>query len=418
MSDYPDADPPLDAEAQAAVDKVLAENDFSPTFAADFDHLPWHYSAEEQAALTVTASIGEFSPPVGQPRDWHGRWLAKGGAGGGAPALPPAPAPSAAPAAPASSPHTVPSSSTRSTGADAQALADSVIGGKPIEVDGADVDDVVERFANAPGPVDLTLVSVKGAANCFSEMRGNGIPRSKMPQIPKDRLSQFQDELRNSGFEFHPDRADPGTLKATQSELDGKKVGGMITSIHGGKMDLETDPLWVSSDGKVLDGHHRWAATASISQDCGGCLDVPVIRVNAPMDTLLSFAQGFVDRAGIARVGIGAAAGRMAMADQPYYGMATDEADGVDDADLENLAHGDGSSLPDFTAQYGGTAADAAPPAADGQQAVPYGDRFVQTEPMLELQPNEVFVPPTIEELGQGSTGTILNTETGESRPA
>lgn len=45
-------------------------------------------------------------------------------------------------------------------------------------------------------------------------------------------------------------------------------------------------------------------------------------------------------------------------------------------------------------------------------------DRFVQTEPFLELGPNEVFVAPTIEELADGKTGTIVDTATGVERPA
>ena len=46
----------------------------------------------------------------------------------------------------------------------------------------------------------------------------------------------------------------------------------------------------------------------------------------------------------------------------------------------------------------------------------PQDSRFVQTEPFIELAPNEVFIPPTIDELAAGSIGRIRNTVTGEER--
>jgi hypothetical protein len=55
-------------------------------------------------------------------------------------------------------------------------------------------------------------------------------------------------------------------LKATQSELVGVKVAGMSKVLEDpnhpayGKI---TAPIYVSKDGYVLDGHHRWAAIVS-----------------------------------------------------------------------------------------------------------------------------------------------------------
>ena len=37
----------------------------------------------------------------------------------------------------------------------------------------------------------------------------------------------------------------------------------MMRSARAGTFDMLKDPIWVSNDGKVLDGHHRWAAATA-----------------------------------------------------------------------------------------------------------------------------------------------------------
>lgn len=241
----------------------------------------------------------------------------------------------------------VPKGSTRSSGADHGSLAKSALGGKPVKLKPEDTDDVVAQFATHDAPVDLTLLTVEGMPGMFSEMRGNGVPRAEMPQIPVEQLGNFQTTLTEAGITFAPDKIDPAQLKATQSELDGRKVGGMMGAMREGKMNLQGDPIWVSSDGHILDGHHRWAAAASISADCGGCINIPIIKVDVPMSQLLQFANDFNDDVGVKRKAFGEGLSMTEFADEkkPKYGMATDEADGVDDADLADLAHGDGSAF-------------------------------------------------------------------------
>jgi hypothetical protein len=180
-------------------------------------------------------------------------------------------------------------------------LADQVISGQPIDVNPPDVDDVVEHFADNPDPVDLTLLPQ------FSAMRGGGRPRSEMPQIPKEHLGTFQEHLRADGYSFVPDAVDPAELQATQSELDGKNVGGMMRSARDGTFDMLKDPIWISNDGHVLDGHHRWAAATALSTNCDppGCVQMPVIRVDMPMSELLTYADRFNDEMGVERLGFG-----------------------------------------------------------------------------------------------------------------
>jgi Zeta toxin len=246
----------------------------------------------------------------------------------------------------------------------AAAYAETVKAHKPVHVDEVDVDDVISNFADSPEPVDLTLMDQ------FAAMRASGIPRAEMPQIPKEHLQTFQDQLNQRGIHFDPPAPiDPRNLQATQAELDGKNVSGMMASARDGSFDLLKDPIWFSNDGHILDGHHRWAAATALSMNCGGCVSIPGIRVDMPISELLAFANAFNDSVGVERRAFGvsmptqpgpqaapaapavAAAGTPPMP-QPdengYYTMATDAEDGITDEDLVGLPYGvepDGSAF-------------------------------------------------------------------------
>jgi hypothetical protein len=251
----------------------------------------------------------------------------------------------------------------RTTGADVDALANDVIGGKDITVDPIDADDVIRNFADHSGPVDLTAVTINGAPNMFSAMRTLGVPRDQMPQITPDVQAEWFSTLSQQGIGYEVQKVDPSSLSATQSELNGQKVGGMIKAMEGGTMSLEGDPLMVSNDGHVLDGHHRWAATAAMSADCGGCIQIPVMVIDLPIAKLLPLANNWVDQKGIPRAGVGdpskiAKAGMspwiftikgMAFETKltvsnplpagEFVKCATDVEDGVTEADTADLPH-------------------------------------------------------------------------------
>jgi hypothetical protein len=233
-----------------------------------------------------------------------------------------------------------------------------VVSGEPIPpppFQPTDLEPIITGFAANPDPVDLTLVPP------FDAMRGSGRPRAEMPQIPKQHLNTFQDRVKANGWALTADEVDPQSLSATQRELDGKSVGGMINSARAGSFDLTADPLWVSSDGHVLDGHHRWAAASAMSAACGGCPEarVPVVRVDAPMSALLPFADQFNNEMGVQRQAFGvptpqtgpavpAAPVPAAVAAGPpqpdadgYFTMATDAEDGITDEDFEGLPKGE-----------------------------------------------------------------------------
>jgi hypothetical protein len=286
----------------------------------------------------------------------------------------------------------------RTSGADTTALANEVINGGEITIDPVDADDVISQFADVKDKyVDLTAVTLDGNPNMFSEMRGRGVPRDQMPQITPDVQPQWWEALSSQNIGVMKDDIDPSALSATQSELNGSKVGGMIRSMQNGSMDLQGDRLMVSNDGHVLDGHHRWAAAAALSADCGGCIKIPVFVIDLPIAKLLPLANDWVDEQGIARAGKDAPSKpRQAAAMSPrfftmdpvrfatqipfdpakqvqpgdYERAATDIEDGVTAEDLADGPKGDSSILNE-------QAATPAPPAPATGEARAHGPRIV-----------------------------------------
>lgn len=140
-----------------------------------------------------------------------------------------------------------------------------------------------EKGEKAPN-FNLCKVSVPGT-NLYCD-DNKGIPRSEMPQfkgtpqagspadkLPKDENGEadteefFKQMLNKKGIKVsEPIAVNPDRLKATQSELVGVKVAGMSKVLDNpdhpayGKI---TAPIYVSNDGYVLDGHHRWAAVVA-----------------------------------------------------------------------------------------------------------------------------------------------------------
>lgn len=162
-----------------------------------------------------------------------------------------------------------------------------------------DLDDVITRFADSPQSVDLTLLPQ------FDRSKSLGIPRVEMPQIDEQYLEEFQQRLQTAGHAVHFETTDPSNLTATQNELDGRQVGGMLGATRKGELDLVDNPIWTSQDDHILDGHHRWAVASAISQNCGGCIEIPILRVDMTMTDLLAFANAFNDEKGIKRKAFG-----------------------------------------------------------------------------------------------------------------
>ncbi len=142
------------------------------------------------------------------------------------------------------------------------------------------VADAKAKGEKAPN-INLCDVTVPGTnLYCDDNM---GIPRSEMPQfkgtaqpgtkaanMPVDASGEvdtepvFREMLKEKGIKVTQTEVPADKLKATQSELVGAKVVGMMGALEKDpNHEKITAPIYVSRDGFVIDGHHRWAAVAA-----------------------------------------------------------------------------------------------------------------------------------------------------------
>lgn len=175
-----------------------------------------------------------------------------------------------------------------------------------------------EKGEKAPN-FNLCQVSVPGT-NLYCD--GNiGIPRDEMPQfkgtpepgspadkLPKDKSGEadteefFKQMLEKQGIGVsEPHAISPDRLKATQSELVGVKVAGMEKALEENpEHPAITAPIYVSNDGYVLDGHHRWAAIVAYNAahpDKQIPMNVRVI--DEPIRPLVKRSNAFAEAIGI-----------------------------------------------------------------------------------------------------------------------
>lgn len=169
------------------------------------------------------------------------------------------------------------------------ALADDVINGEPVSIAPQDAADLIEILGRHTEPVDLTLV--RATPVLFTKVADNPLSRDEMPQIPEDLIDEFRSFLEADGVTVELRDVDPVDVFATQNQLDGRKVGKMITAIRNDQFTPE-HPAFVSSDGYILDGHHRWAALAALSLDGSERLMVTA-WTSVRIETLLGYADEF-----------------------------------------------------------------------------------------------------------------------------
>ena len=177
-----------------------------------------------------------------------------------------------------------------------------------------------EKGEKAPN-FNLCQVTVPGT-NLYCD--GNkGIPREDMPQfkgtpvpgspadkLPKDENGEadteefFKQMLEKDGIKVsEPTAVPPDRLKATQSELVGPKVAGMskvLADPNHPAYEKITAPIYVSNDGYVLDGHHRWAAVvAHNASNPDNQIPMNVRVIDEPIEPLVKRSNSFAEKMGI-----------------------------------------------------------------------------------------------------------------------
>jgi hypothetical protein len=156
----------------------------------------------------------------------------------------------------------------------------------PEELDkfNTDIQKVAQQIADAKAKgeqapnINLCDVTVPGT-NLYCD-DNLGIPRDEMPQFkgtaqPGSRAAGmeadasgevdtepvFREMLQQKGIKTLQTEIPADKLKATQKDLVGAKVIGMMGALEKDPTHPKiTAPIYVSRDGHVIDGHHRWAA--------------------------------------------------------------------------------------------------------------------------------------------------------------
>jgi hypothetical protein len=133
-----------------------------------------------------------------------------------------------------------------------------------------------------------------------------GSPADKLPRDPRngevDTEEFFKEMLNKEGIKVsEPQAVPPDRLKATQKNLVGDKVAGMYKGLEENPQNPDlTAPIYVSNDGYVLDGHHRWAAIVAYNAknpDKPIAMNVRVI--DEPIKPLVKRSNAFADHIGI-----------------------------------------------------------------------------------------------------------------------
>jgi hypothetical protein len=107
-----------------------------------------------------------------------------------------------------------------------------------------------------------------------------------MPQILQPRIPDFLSELEAGGVKVERGSAKVGELKPTQAEIHVEHVREMLEKVPEANL---RKAVIVSSDGYVLDGHHRWAALHMKGAD----EEIATIEVGLPIRKLLDVARGY-----------------------------------------------------------------------------------------------------------------------------
>ena len=113
--------------------------------------------------------------------------------------------------------------------------------------------------------------------------------RSEMPQLDGEQVEKFVEELQAAGLNVVRTSVEVGDLKPTQKHVDSDKVREMAENAGRGEFPKIRDPVIVSSDFHILDGHHRWAALRALSPRN----IMQIIQVDLPIDDLVTLARRF-----------------------------------------------------------------------------------------------------------------------------
>jgi hypothetical protein len=176
---------------------------------------------------------------------------------------------------------------------------------------------------------DPCTITVKGVSLfCTEKIRTeefpHGIPRIEMPQfksltpiqgseadkLPRDDQGEvdasgaFLAHLTDLGVKTEVQSVLARKLKASQAEMEGAKVAGMMLNE---KRNPKEAHIWVSKDGYVIDGHHTWASAVGRDAEDGNLdndMKMKVVVVDMPMSEVYHLAKKWTRAYGLPGHGV------------------------------------------------------------------------------------------------------------------
>ena len=109
------------------------------------------------------------------------------------------------------------------------------------------------------------------------------LPRNLLPQIPNDKFDDFREYMENNDISSKLIRLPGKYIKPIQSQLNKDKIKKIISD---GEV---SNPLIISYDNYLLDGHHRWAAELVKNINC----KIICLQFNCPITKLLELGHLF-----------------------------------------------------------------------------------------------------------------------------
>jgi hypothetical protein len=140
------------------------------------------------------------------------------------------------------------------------------------------------------------------------QFKGKAIPGSKAANIDADAGGEvdtepvFREMLKQKGIKTLQTEVSADKLKATQKDLVGAKVIGMMGALEKDpKHPKITAPIYVSRDGYVIDGHHRWAAIVAYNaQHPDAQIQMKTTVLDMDIKDAIPMANKFAEDMGIA----------------------------------------------------------------------------------------------------------------------
>jgi hypothetical protein len=173
--------------------------------------------------------------------------------------------------------------------------------------------------------INVCKISVPGTnlfcgASIATDKYPDGVPRIEMPQLSgipikgsrADKMPRIDDEgnvdIGKLFSEEYLANLDPpvrvvdaevpaASLRASQSELKGKTVAYFMSKEGREKLDDPNSVIYVSRDGYIIDGHHRWAGKVGVDLEDGktGDVKIKIRRIDMPIMEVLDAALDFAE---------------------------------------------------------------------------------------------------------------------------